>query len=139
MLRMAVFTIKCSSYREMVSFYSEKLGIRLIREEGESALFDLGGVTLELTAAAAAEERHKVEFQLETEDIEREVGALQSKGVSFEAAEVGIGTDGNIVRSVIADTFWGRYALLHDIDGNRLLITEHDTQWYPYLPSGLRK
>ncbi len=128
---MAVVGLGCISPRLQCSFYTEKLGLRSVREEENYAVIDCGGVSLELIRSRLT---HPQELQFEVEGIDSAVAELRSKGVEFEEIEIGMRQDGTFATSLIGETYWGRYAVLHDPEGNSVMLAEHDADWFPYMP-----
>jgi catechol 2,3-dioxygenase-like lactoylglutathione lyase family enzyme len=129
---MVLMGIETASVDTMASFYSDVLELKLRKRDEDSALFDCGGVTLEIRRGRSAE---KQELRFETGDIEAEVRGLKSRGARLEVFQIGLKPGGDAVVSEIAETFWGRFASLQDPDGNRIVVSEHDREWFPYFPS----
>ena len=135
MLKMVLIGLRTESVDAMVLFYSAVLELKLLKRDEESALFDSGGVTLEIRKGKPEAVQ---ELRFETDDIDGEVKRLRSKGADLELFEIGLNSRGDAVLSEIAETFWGRFASLSDPDGNRIVVSEHDDEWFPYFPQWYR-
>ena len=107
MLKMVLIGFRTESVDAMVLFYSAVLELKLLKRDEESALFDSGGVTLEIRKGKPEAVQ---ELRFETDDIDGEVKRLRSKGADLELFEIGLNSRGDAVLSEIAETFWGRFA-----------------------------
>lgn len=131
-LKMVVVTLRCAEPARLGKFYSEVLRLPLLRSDQEYAVLDCGGVSLELIRDSGHE---KQDLQFESGDIDGLVNRLKSSNVTFEEIETGLRPDGTMATSSVAETFWGRYAILRDPEGNRVTLADHDEQFFPFLPS----
>lgn len=131
-LKIVVMRLACTDPVLLATFYSDVLGLPVLRKDEKYAVIDCGGVMLELTADV---KRHEQELQFESGDIDRAVVTLESKGVIFDDFEIGMKPDGTVVKSHMGETFWGRYAAFHDPDGNRVIVADHDEELFPFMPA----
>jgi catechol 2,3-dioxygenase-like lactoylglutathione lyase family enzyme len=114
--------VVCTRDRERaVAFYRDTLGLRLMSEDRYAAVFELGAITLRLSALADWKAHSHTILGLEVGDIEAVVKALRAKGVSFNIHsgfnqdELGIWT---------APDKSARVAWFNDWDGNVLSVTQ---------------
>ena len=131
-LKMVVVTLTCEDPAKLGRFYYEVMGLPLLRNDEEYTVLDCGGVSLELIRG---EGHGKQELQFETGDIDVIVERLKSSNVPFEQIKTGLRPDGTVATSAVAETFWGRYAILLDPEGNRVTLADHDEQFFPFMPS----
>lgn len=131
-LGIAVIAVRSANPARLGEFYSNVLGLRALRREEMYVVIDCRGVSLEISHGQSGGSQ---ELRFEVSGIDEAVETLKGRGADFEEIEIGMRADGTIAKGIIGDTFWGRYALLHDTDGNWLALEEHDEQWFPFLPA----
>ncbi len=130
-MSIATMTVRSRDPEGLISFYVEVLGFKALRREKGYAVLDCGGVSLQLSSGDTEPAR---ELQIEVSGIDNAVETLKSMHVLFDELEIGMRPDGSIAVGSIGETFWGRYAVLHDPDGNRIRLEEHDEEWFPFMP-----
>lgn len=130
-ISMVALTLRCRDPSELGSFYSEILGLKTLRNDSSYTVIDCGGISLELKSS---ENTGGQELRFETQDVDGEVAELVRRGVEFIEMEIGIKEDGSTAMGTVGETFWGRYAMLRDPEGNMITLEEHDEERYPFMP-----
>jgi methylmalonyl-CoA/ethylmalonyl-CoA epimerase len=69
---------------QAVSFYRDKLGLKLLFEAPNMAFFDCGGIRLMLTPGERAAERFNSILYFRVDDIQAASRELAARGVTFE-------------------------------------------------------
>ena len=131
-LCIAVMTIRSANPARLGDFYSHVLGLRALRREEMYVVLDCRGVSLEISYGQASGSQ---ELKFEVHGMDEAVATLKGRGAVFEEIEIGMRADGTIAKGTIGETFWGRYALLRDTDGNSIALEEHDEQLFPFMPA----
>jgi catechol 2,3-dioxygenase-like lactoylglutathione lyase family enzyme len=103
------------------AFYSEKLGLRRIGDDGFAALFDLAGVTLRLTEVPGYEPTGHPVLGWDVPDIDAAAAALAENGVVMNVYE-GMGQDERGIWTAPDQSC--KVAFFNDPDGNALSITQ---------------
>ncbi|MFJ5831630.1 VOC family protein [Streptomyces sp. NPDC093089] len=101
-------------------FYSETLGLPLTRESAEDTRYECGGTMIGLYETPYGGKAEHTLASWKVADLDAEMSALRSKGVTFEDYDLpGIKTVDGVVES---DTMRG--AWFKDSEGNILCVIE---------------
>ncbi|MGW8764344.1 VOC family protein [Streptomyces sp. NPDC055815] len=105
-------------------FYSETLGLPLVKETPEDTRYECGGTTIGLYETPLGGEAGHTLASWKVDDLDGEMKELRDKGVAFEDYDLpGIKTvDG------VAETDTMRGAWFKDTDGNILCVVEEKAQ-----------
>ncbi|MFI8292199.1 VOC family protein [Streptomyces sp. ms191] len=115
-----VAIIPVSDLARAKRFYTDTLGLTMTRESDEDTRFDCGGTTIGLYETPHGGQAAHTLASWKVGDLDAEMSALRSKGVTFEEYDLpGIKTVDGVVES---DTMRG--AWFKDSEGNILCVTE---------------
>ncbi len=102
-------------------FYRDTLGLTLKSEDRFATVFEIGGITLRLSALPNFQAHNHTVMGFEVTDIEANVKELSAKGVKFNLYE-GFGQDAQCIWT--APDKDARVAWFNDPDGNVLSLTQ---------------
>jgi catechol 2,3-dioxygenase-like lactoylglutathione lyase family enzyme len=111
----------CTRDRALAAeFYRETLGLAFAYEDNFAAVFNLGGITLRVSAVTDFTPHEHTILGFNVPDVEATVRALREKGVTFNIYQ-GFGQDELGIWSAPGGTV--RVAWFKDPDGNVLSVT----------------
>jgi len=102
------------------SFYEETLGLKEVDDFGEGFMLKSGDTTLSIYRSEFAGTNKATALTFNVDDVEKEVGELKDKGVSFEHYDLpGLERKGDCYVAAHMKTAWFK-----DPDGNILSLIE---------------
>jgi len=121
----AIATVAVKNLSTAKQFYQDTLGLKQIDAEGEEvAVFETGNSRLNVYRSQFAGTNKATAVTWAVDDVESEVRALKSKGVSFEHYDMpGMKLQGDLH---VADGEDFKVAWFKDPDGNILSIVNRD-------------
>ncbi len=131
----AVIPVRCRNPPELADFFSRALQLPVLKRGEGHAVLGCIGVSLEFIPGKGGGQ----DIQFEVDSIEEAVSHLRSSGIEPEDIDIGLREDGSIAQSAIGETFWGRFARVRDPEGNLITVTEHDVEWFPFMPRWFRE
>jgi catechol 2,3-dioxygenase-like lactoylglutathione lyase family enzyme len=104
------------------AFYADKLGLKLVSEDGFALVFDVNGTTLRVTAVQKASPAEYTVLGWEVTDIATAANELRKSGVTLEIFP-GFGQDELGIWTAPGGS--AKVAWFKDPDGNVLSISQH--------------
>lgn len=104
-----------------IAFYRDKLGLRLLRDDGFALVFDMNGVMLRIVKASNFTPAQGTVLGWEARDIAATMKKLAQQGIAFERYP-NMGQD---AEGVCTFPNGDKVAWLKDPDGNVLSISQH--------------
>jgi catechol 2,3-dioxygenase-like lactoylglutathione lyase family enzyme len=118
-LEKLILDVKVNNLERAISFYSDVLGLLIIKKADDWASFEAQGAEIHLYLHGGV----KSGFEFRVSDINREIELLKARGVSFYADEQ-IPNLKQITDKFIMHFSWGKATFFKDTEGNELALVE---------------
>ena len=113
-------TLAVSDMERAKAWYGDKLGMNPTSEDVGGAWYESGGVTFSLFPTPFAGTAQNTVMEWTVDDVEKEVGELKGRGVTFDTFDM----EGVEWRDDVAVMGGVKAAWFKDSEGNILAITE---------------
>ncbi len=113
--------VPTTDYEKSRPFFRDKLGLRLVSEDGFAMVFDANGTMLRVVKVRDHTPQKFTILGWEVSDIDAELDELLKAGIVFER----LGMPGQDERGVWSAPGGAKVAWFKDPDGNTLSISQH--------------